>query len=155
MAQFQVLRYSARSQTRLGMHFVPFPCPSSSGDQALGEFTVPGGPCLLITSLDLATQFPGCAARAPSHVCCESTLGSLSLAATLLADVNHPGSSEAWLATGSLLTVWWKMPVPGIEIASCLPVLAVTCLPLCLQRWGEDCIHQASSPLVLAQYFVL
>ena len=76
MAQFQVLRYSARSQTRLGMHFVPFPCPSSSGDQALGEFTVPGGPCLLITSLDLATQFPGCAARAPSHVCCESTLGS-------------------------------------------------------------------------------
>ena len=34
----------------LGMHFVPFPGLSSSGDQVLGECTVPGEPCVLITS---------------------------------------------------------------------------------------------------------
>ena len=30
--QVQVLRYSTKAQTQLGLHFVPFPCPSSSGD---------------------------------------------------------------------------------------------------------------------------
>ena len=72
--------------------FVLFPGPSSSDDQVLGECTVPGGPCVLITSLVLATQFLRCATRAPSHVCCVSPLGSWFLAATLLADVNRPGS---------------------------------------------------------------
>ena len=35
----------------VGLRFVPFPAPSSSGDQLLGECTVPGGLCVLITSL--------------------------------------------------------------------------------------------------------
>ena len=41
---------------------------------------------------------------------------------------------KTWLATGSLPTVWWRMPVSGARIAPRLPALAVTCLPLCLQR---------------------
>ena len=41
-----------------------------------GECTVPGGLCILITSLVLATQFPRCAATAPSQVCRVSPLGS-------------------------------------------------------------------------------
>ena len=43
---------------------------------------------------------------------------------------------KTWLATGSLLTVWWRMPVSGAEIgaAPCLLALAVTRLPLCLQE---------------------
>ena len=40
-AQVQVLRYSTKAQTRLGLHFVPFPGPSSLGDQVLGERTLP------------------------------------------------------------------------------------------------------------------
>ena len=39
-------RYSPKAQTRLGLRFVPFPGPSSSGRQLLGEFTVPGVPCV-------------------------------------------------------------------------------------------------------------
>ena len=35
----------------LGMHFVPFPGLSGSGDHVLGECTLPGGPCILITYL--------------------------------------------------------------------------------------------------------
>ena len=43
----------------LGEHFVPFPGLRSSGNQEIGEQTVPGGPYVLITSLVPATQFPG------------------------------------------------------------------------------------------------
>ena len=61
---------------------------------------------------------------------------------------------KMWLAAGSLLTVWWRMPVPGAEIASCLPALAVTHLPLCLWRGevGGPRTQPASSPLLLAQF---
>ena len=53
----QVLRYSTRAQTLLGMRFVPFPGLSSSGDQVLEEHTVPVGPCILITSLVSGVSF--------------------------------------------------------------------------------------------------
>ena len=41
----------------VGCAFRPFPGLSSLGDQVLGECTVPGGLCILITSLVPATQF--------------------------------------------------------------------------------------------------
>ena len=74
----------------LGMCFMPFPGLSSSGNQVLGEHTLPGWPCILITSLVPATWFPGCAMRAPSQVCHMSPLESWSQAVILLVDVNHP-----------------------------------------------------------------
>ena len=40
--------------------FVHFPGLNSSGNWVLGEHTVPGGLCILCTSLVLADQFPGC-----------------------------------------------------------------------------------------------
>ena len=40
-AQVQVLRYSTKAQTQLGLCFVPFPGPSSSRDQVFGERTLP------------------------------------------------------------------------------------------------------------------
>ena len=109
-----------------------FPGLSSSGDQVLGKRTVPVGPCVLITSQVLATMFPGCALRAPSQVCHVSPLGIRSLAVTLLADVNRPGSQEDMISNLE----------PGhslVEDASlwgqdwaCLPALGVTRLSLCL-----------------------
>ena len=60
----------------LGMCFVPFPVLSSSGNQVLGEHTVPGGPWVLIPFQVLATRFPGCAARALYQVCHVSPLVS-------------------------------------------------------------------------------
>ena len=47
------------AQIQLGLHFVLFLGPSSSGDQVLGELTVPGGLCVLITSLSQLLSFPG------------------------------------------------------------------------------------------------
>ena len=40
-SQVQVLRYSTKAQTWLGLRFVPFPGPSSSGDQVLGKHSRP------------------------------------------------------------------------------------------------------------------
>ena len=40
-AQVQVLLYSTKAQTQLGLCFVPFPGPSRSGNQVLDEGTLP------------------------------------------------------------------------------------------------------------------
>ena len=61
----------------LGMHFTPFWDLRTSGDQVLGELTVLGGPCILITSPGPTAQFPGCAVGALSQVCPMSPLESL------------------------------------------------------------------------------
>ena len=37
--EVQVLGYYTKAQTPLGLHFVPFPGLSSSGDQVIGEHT--------------------------------------------------------------------------------------------------------------------
>ena len=142
----------------LGMSSVPFQGLSSSGDQDLGEHTVPGGPCVLISSPILAAWCHGCATRPPSQVCLMSPLESWSQPVTLLEDVNHPGSWKAWLV---LLPCWEPAhglvedAVSGTEIAATPWLLfpAVTSLPLCLQvgrGW-----YSASSPFVFAQSFVL
>ena len=71
-----LLRYSTKAQIRLGLHFVPFPGPSSSGDQVLGKHTLPRWVVHLITSSVPTAQFPKCTVRAPSQVCHTSPLGS-------------------------------------------------------------------------------
>ena len=60
----------------VGSGFVPFPSPSSSGDQVLGERTLPGWGVPLITSPVPAILFSGCAVGAPSQVCRVSLLGN-------------------------------------------------------------------------------
>ena len=90
----ETLRHSLTPSLCVGHAFVPFPGLSNSGDQVLGECTIPGGPRVLITSQVLAAQSSGCASRVPSHVYCVSPLESWSQPVNLLGDVNHPGSQE-------------------------------------------------------------
>ena len=72
-------------------------------------------------------------AGAASQVCPLFPLGSWSLAVTLLVDINHPGSQE------DLVSNWepaWSLIEDAIswaKFAPCLPALAVTSLPPCLQ----------------------
>ena len=75
VAQVQVLGYSTKAQTWLGLRFVPFPGLSSSGEQVLGKYTLPGWAVCFITSPVPAAPFPECAVGAPSQVCCVSLLG--------------------------------------------------------------------------------
>ena len=46
----QVLGYSTKAQTQFGLRCVPFLGPSSSGNQVLGECTLPSWAVRLITS---------------------------------------------------------------------------------------------------------
>ena len=99
--------YSTRAQIQLGVCFVPFPDPSSSGDQVLGEYTVPGGPCMLINSLVPASLFP------PPHLhprehrlrCAVCLLWGADLRlwpSWRMSTVQDP--RKTWLATEGLLT---------------------------------------------------
>ena len=72
----QVLRYSARAQTQPGLYFVPFPGPSSSGDQVLGECSRPQLGAVAYRLPHPAARFSGCTMGAPSEVCHVSLLGS-------------------------------------------------------------------------------
>ena len=69
--------------TDSGMHFVLFPGLSSSGDEVLGEHTVSGGLCILITSL-VPASFPVCHKSAISGVLCVSSR-------ELISGCNPPG----------------------------------------------------------------
>ena len=64
-----------------------------------------------------------------------SPLVSSSLTATLLADVNHPGSQEDLVSNWEPVHSLVEDAVSGAEIAPHLPALAATHLPPCLQLW--------------------
>ena len=75
----KLLRFLGAQQghrPRWAVCFVPIPDPSSSVNWVLSECTVPGGLCILFTSLVLAAWFPRGATRAQSQVCHVSLLGS-------------------------------------------------------------------------------
>ena len=65
--RFRFLGCSTKAQTWLGLRFVPFPSPSSSGDQVLGERTLPScsksyhfpGPCHLVSWLHSGSAVSG------------------------------------------------------------------------------------------------
>ena len=116
---------------------MPFPGPSSSGEQVLGERTLPKWEVRLSTSPIPAAQFPGCAVGAPFQVCHVSPLGSQSLPATLLAAVNHPGSQEDLVSNWEPACSLVEDAISGAEFAPRLPALSVAHLPLCLW-WGMD-----------------
>ena len=116
----------------------------------------PSGWCILITSLVPPAQFPGCTARALSQVCRVSPLESWSLAATLLADVNHPGSQEDLVSNWEPAYSLVEDAISGGKISPCLLALAVACLPLCL--WlGNGPVRSQLALLwcLLSQSFVL
>ena len=66
------------------------------------------------------------------QVCCVSPLGSYSLTAALLLDVNHPGSQEDLVSNWEPAHSLVQDAISGTEIAPRLRALAVTHLPLCL-----------------------
>ena len=129
-------RFSCTPQ-RHRLRWVCIFCPSqvwaAQEIRCLVSAQSPGGQCILSPALSRPFGFPGCTAGAPFQLCCVSPLGSWSMVATLLANVNRQDPRKTWLATGSLLTI--EDAVSGPEFAPCLPLLAVARLPPCLW-WG-------------------
>ena len=113
-------------------------CPSqiwaAQATRCLSSTLSPGRAVHLITSPVPAAPFPGCEAGVLSQVCCVSPLGSWFLAATLLADVNHPGSQEDLVSNWEPACSLVEYAISGAEFVPCLRALAIASLPPCLQR---------------------
>ena len=122
------------------MRFVPFPGRSSSGDQVLGECTVPAGPRVLLTSP------VGCLV---SRVCCKSTVSAVLCVSSgeLISGCYPPSRCQpsriperlGW-QLGETAHNLVENAVPRAETAPHLPALTVAHLSLCLQ-WGEGLVH--------------
>ena len=114
---------------RLGLRFVPFPGPSSSGDQVLGERTVPGGRCV---SSPPGSQPLGflCAPREHRLRCvvCVSSAG-------LISGFDPPGGWQLSRISEDLVSNW-EPAHSLVEDAPRLLALPVAHLPLCL--WQGD-----------------
>ena len=113
---------------------MPFPGPSSSGEQVLGECSLPrcGGVSYHLPAL--AAQFPRCAAGATSLRCALCLLWGADLwlrAPWWISTVQVP--RKTWLATGSLLTVWERMRSLGLSLTAwtgaCQASLSITSYP--------------------------
>ena len=111
-------------RTQFGLHFVPFPGPSSSGNQVLGECTFP--------RCGVSYHLPG-PSRSVSWVCHLRCTMRLFWAADLWLQPSQWISSiqdprKAWLATGSHLQFGGGCH-PGGQVCPFL-ALAATRLPL-------------------------
>ena len=114
------------------MHFVPFPGPSSSGDKVLGQHTLP--------RCSVSYHLPG-PSPLVSWVRHESTTSDVPcvssaelIFATLLVDVNCPGSQEDLVSNWEPAHSLVEDAISGAEIAPRLLALAVIRLPPCLQQ---------------------
>ena len=104
--QVQVLRYSTKAQTQLGLGFVPFPGPSSSGKQVLGEQTLPDGWYVLSSPLSQPLHFLG-VQQEHCFRCAVCLLWGTDFWLRpfwQMSTIQDP--RKTWLATGNLLAVW-------------------------------------------------
>ena len=126
----QVLGYSTKAQIR-ACGLCPSQVQAAQATRCLVRAHSPGA-VRLITSLVPAAGFPGCTAA--SQVCLVSPLGSWSLAATLLMDVNYPVSQEDLVNNWEPARSLAGDSVSGAEFASFLLALAGARLPPYLQQ---------------------
>ena len=95
---FRVFHKGAGS---VGPAFCAFPGGAAQAAGSLRSALSPGAACLLPSAV------PASVSLCSGQVCLVSVLGSWTLAATLLADVDHPESQGSlWLEAGGLFAVW-------------------------------------------------
>ena len=103
------LGYSTRAQTWMDCVFCVLPRSENSGDQLLGEWTIPGGPCIISTAWSRPLSFSG-VLQEHSLRCAMCPLWEADLRVWHCWQMSTiQDSRKTWLATGSLLTVQWKM----------------------------------------------
>ena len=122
----------------------PSQVPAAQVTRCLASALSPGVWCVL------SPPRPSClvswvSSGSMSQVCCVCPLGSWSLAATLLADVSHPGSQDD-------LVNDWEPAHSLVEDALFWLWLSPACLSASSGGWALP--QWASSPLVFAQSFV-
>ena len=116
------------------VRFEPFTGPSHWGNWVLGEWTVPGGLCILFTSPVPASLFLGCTMNTVPGVPYVSS-GELISGCYILVWCEPPGSQEDVVNNLQPAHSLAGNAVSGAEIAVALwlPALTVAHLPLCFQ----------------------
>ena len=89
-AQIQVLGYSTKAQTRLGLRFVSSPVGTAQAARSLMSTLSPAAGRLLPSAV------PASVSMRAGQVHLVSLLGSWTLGVTLPVDVNHPESQEVF-----------------------------------------------------------
>ena len=85
-----VFRYSTKAQTWLGLRFVSSPAQAAQAARSLMSALSPGAGRLLPSAVPASVSMP------IGQVHLVSVLGSWTLAATLLVDVDHPESQDVF-----------------------------------------------------------
>ena len=141
-----VFRYSTKARARLGLRFVPSPALAAQAARSLTGTLSLGAVHLIPSTVPASVSACTSWVRAP---CVVSILGSWPLAATLLADVDHPEYQEVFdlklgvsLQCGRGCHLWDRVYPFPLPLASCL-------------WWGMGWSTAASSSLVFTQSFVL
>ena len=129
-----------------GLCFMPFPGPSSSGNRCLAS-TIPSGPRISCTFLVPTAWFLRC-------VMCLLWGADLRLKTSWqMWAIQNPRNT--WLATGSLLTIWWRCSLWGWDCSSPLLCGSGCWTPASLPLGREGSIWQLDyAPLVFTQSFV-
>ena len=119
---------------RLGWMCILFPSqvPTAQVTRGLVSALSQVGCCILITSWVRTTQFTGVLWKHQLRCVMCLLWGADPKLRPSWQMSTVQDSRKAWLATGSLLTVWWRMLVSGAETSPYLLALAVTHVPLCL-----------------------
>ena len=100
-AQIQVFGYSTKAETWLGLRFVPSPVGAAQTARSLTHTLSPSAGRLITSAVPASVYLH------TGRVHLVSVLGSWTLAATLLVDVDRPKSQGSlWLEAGSLFAVW-------------------------------------------------
>ena len=119
------------------LSWASFLCPSqvqtAQVTRCLANTLSPDGVVHLITSPIPAARFPWCTVRMPSQVCGVSS-------GELISGCDPPGGCQdarkTWLATGGLLTFWWRMLSLGPRLPLSLELWLLPPLPLPLPPVG-------------------
>ena len=155
LPRFKPLRFrflGTPQRHRLGLAWVL--CPSqvrtAQVTRCLASTLLPGGRCLLSLPWSQPLGFLG--AQQERHLRCALCLlpgANLWLRPSWrLSTIQDP--RKYWLATGSLLAVWWRMPFLGPKFPLAFQLwLSPACLSASGGGWAS--LQPASSPLVFAQ----
>ena len=128
-ARVQALRSATKAPTWLACVLCPSQVRAAQVTRCLVSAGAPSWRLRLIASPVTAARFSGCTTGAPSQVFRVSLLGSWSLAATLLADVNRP-ESQGVLVSNEVCLQFGIGCLSGAAIA---PFRLRLPLPACLR----------------------
>ena len=155
-AQVQVLRYSTKVQTQLGLHFVPMFCDLPRSEQlrrpGAWQAHTPQVRHILLPPWSQTLSFLGAQLHLRCAICLFWGADLWLRPSSWMSTIQDP--KKTWLATDSLLAVRYVMPPLGTSLhLSFWLWLAPTRLPASGEGWAGP--QPASSLLVFAQSFVL